>query len=157
MSDKKVPFKERPFSFGINLVFFQVSMETNINEIFSPFLCILERSRQYEARQKGLAILNRGVKEDYAQAVAFFREAAEPGDAESQLWLGIMYCGGLGVKEDYAQGYMWVNLAAENTGLEQAVNIRNGMCRYLLTPSQIEEGERLTREWLAAHPQARGE
>jgi hypothetical protein len=48
---------------------------------------------------------------------------------------------------------MWINLAAAQ-GFEDAVKMRDTLVKKL-TPSQIEEGQRLTREWLATHPQAK--
>jgi len=63
-----------------------------------------------------------------------------------------MYGGGVGVQQDYAKAYMWANLAAAQ-GLENAVKTRNDLVKKLI-PSQIEEGQRLAREWIATHPQA---
>ena len=95
----------------------------------------------------------RGVQQDYNQAAAWYRKAAEHGHAKAQFNLGVMYKKGQGVPQDYAQSYMWVNLAAAK-GLANAVKTRDNLVNKL-TPSQIEEGQRLTREWLATHPQAK--
>jgi TPR repeat protein len=54
--------------------------------------------------------------------------------------------------QDYAQAYMWVNLAAAQ-GFEDAVKMRDNLVKKL-TPSQIEEGQRLAREWIATHTKA---
>jgi len=51
-----------------------------------------------------------------------------------------------------AQAYMWVNLAAAQ-GVDDAVRMRDNLVKKL-TASQIEEGQRLAREWIAKHPQA---
>ena len=63
-----------------------------------------------------------------------------------------MYKKGQGVPQDYTQAYMWINLAAAQ-GFEEAVKTRDNLVKKL-TPSQIEEGQRLAREWIATHPQA---
>ena len=66
--------------------------------------------------------------------------------------LGMMYEKGQGVQQDYAQAYMWINLAAAQ-GFEDAVRMRDNLVKKL-TPSQIEEGQRLAREWIATHTKA---
>ncbi len=90
-----------------------------------------------------------------SQAVAWARKAAEQGDAAAQFTLGGMYYFGQGVKKNDLKAYLWINLAAAQ-GDEEAIKIRDEFVKTL-TPSQIEEGQRLAREWLAAHPQTRGE
>jgi hypothetical protein len=57
-----------------------------------------------------------------------------------------MYREGKGVPQDYVVAYMWFNLAATQ-GSEGAAQIRNNLAG-LMTPAQITEGQRLTREWL---------
>ena len=47
---------------------------------------------------------------------------------------------------------MWTNLAAAQE-LEKAVKARDNLVKAL-TPSQIEAGQKLVREWIAMHPQA---
>ena len=93
-----------------------------------------------------------GVQQDFNQAVAWYRKAAEQGHTKAQFNLGVMYKKGQGVPQDYAQAYMWVNLAAAQ-GVEDAVRMRDNLVKKL-TASQIEEGQRLAREWIAKHPQA---
>jgi hypothetical protein len=58
------------------------------------------------------------------------------------------------VPKDYVQAHMWFNIAASRvTGeaRESAVSNRD-IVAILMTPSQIAEAQRLTREWDAAHP-----
>ncbi|MEY3787242.1 MAG: hypothetical protein RLZ75_1449 [Pseudomonadota bacterium] len=93
----------------------------------------------------------KGVPQDYSQAEIWYRRAANQGDENAQNNLGLMYARGEGVPQDYSQAYMWINLAATK-GLENAINSRNVLIKKL-TSSQIEEGQRLTREWIAQHPQ----
>jgi len=91
-----------------------------------------------------------GVPQDYAEAVHWYRLAAEQGLALAQFDLGVMYGNGHGVLQDYVQAHMWFNLAAAQ-GLEAAIAHRDTVTS-MMTPSQIEEAQRLAREWLAAHP-----
>ena len=53
------------------------------------------------------------MKQDYTQAVGWYRKAAEQGHADAQRNMGIMFDLGHGVKEDYAQAFEWYNKAAE--------------------------------------------
>jgi hypothetical protein len=60
-----------------------------------------------------------GVPQDYAQAVAWFRQAAEQGHANAQSNLGVAYRTGQGVPQDDAQAVTWYRQAAEQ-GFAQA-------------------------------------
>ena len=60
-----------------------------------------------------------GVKQDYAEAVRWYRKAADQGDADAQFCLGVMYYNGNGVKQDYAEAVRWYFKAAEQ-GHEEA-------------------------------------
>ena len=55
----------------------------------------------------------RGVAQDYAEAVKWYRLAAEQGDASAQSKLGAMYANGQGVAQDYAEAVKWYRRAAE--------------------------------------------
>ena len=48
---------------------------------------------------------------DAAQAVAWFRKAADQGDASAQFNLGVMYANGTGVGQDSIEAYTWISLA----------------------------------------------
>ena len=91
-----------------------------------------------------------GVPEDDAEAVRMFRLAAEQGYAASQYNLGVMYRNGRGVPQDDVLAYMWYNLAAAQAtfgGAEGKDRLEQQMTR-----EQIAEAQRLSREWVAAHP-----
>ena len=46
-----------------------------------------------------------GVPQDYTQAVAWYRKAAEQGYAGAQFNLGAMYAKGGGVPQDYVESH----------------------------------------------------
>ena len=54
-----------------------------------------------------------GVPQDYAEAVKWYRLAAEQGNAKAQYNLAVMYDNGEGVPQDYAEAVKWYRLAAE--------------------------------------------
>ncbi|HAC06405.1 MAG TPA: hypothetical protein DCF71_11160, partial [Gemmatimonadetes bacterium] len=55
----------------------------------------------------------RGVPEDKAEAVRWYRLGAEQGYAIAQTTLGLMYSLGDGVPQDYVEAARWLRLAAE--------------------------------------------
>jgi uncharacterized protein len=52
----------------------------------------------------------RGMPQSYAEAVRWYRLAANQGIAIAQFKLGIMYHDGQGLARDYVQAHMWFNL-----------------------------------------------
>jgi TPR repeat protein len=82
-----------------------------------------------------------GVKQDYAEAVKWYRKAAEQGEASAQFYLGLMYAKGQGVKQDYAEAVKWYRKAAEQG---EAIAQFNLGVKY-------HRGEGLTKNLLAAY------
>jgi len=80
------------------------------------------------------------------EAVKWYRKAAEQGVAAAQCNLGNCYFRGDGVPEDYVEAYKWYNLAA-GQGNNGAIKLRDGI-RTLMTPAQIAEAQRLSREFV---------
>ena len=83
--------------------------------------------------------------QDNAEAVKWYRKAADQGYADAQFNLGFMYKEGLGVQQDYVQAHMWFSLAA-TTGDRGAAESRDNVAN-LMTPPQIAEAQKLAREW----------
>ena len=54
-----------------------------------------------------------GVSQDYAEAVKWYRKAAEQESVNGQMNLGVMYQYGYGVSQDYAEAVKWYRKAAE--------------------------------------------
>lgn len=55
----------------------------------------------------------KGVPQDYGEAVKWYRQSAEQGNASAQHNLGVMYDNGKGVSRDYDEAVKWYTLAAE--------------------------------------------
>jgi TPR repeat protein len=95
-----------------------------------------------------------GVPENDAEAVRWYRLAADQGHADAQYNLGVRYANGQGVPQDDVQAHMWLNLvASRSTGedRESAVSARDRV-RARMTAEQVADAQRLAREWDAAHP-----
>ncbi len=56
----------------------------------------------------------KGPKQDYVQALHWYRLAADGGEARAEDALGYMYLTGRGVPLDYAEGLRWYKRAAEH-------------------------------------------
>ena len=54
------------------------------------------------------------------------------------------------MKQDYVQAYMWFNVASVN-GIDEAIRNRD-LAASKMTPAQVSEAQRLTREWIKKHP-----
>jgi TPR repeat protein len=86
-----------------------------------------------------------GVPQDYKQAVKWSKKAAEQGHSIAQSSLSSFYFMGTGVLKDYAMAYAWANIAAANGGVSK----KRDALTELLTPTQIAEGQKLSREMVA--------
>ncbi len=105
-----------------------------------------------------------GRPRDDIEAAAWARKAAEQDcKAAGRLpficalargLLGAGYLDGRGVPQDYVLAYMWANLAAAELSVEQgkhSVIVRDDAAKRM-TPDQIAEAQRLTREWKPLAP-----
>ncbi len=89
--------------------------------------------------------IGKGVRQDYVEAVKWFRKAAEQGDASAQNSLGSMYLNGYGLLQDFVEAHKWFNLAAAR-GNKLAEQNRVTVS-IAMTRTQIAEAPRLAREW----------
>ena len=64
-------------------------------------------------------------KQDYGQAMEWFKKAAEQGYANAQYSIGIMYRRGEGVEQDYSQAMDWFRKAAEQGHVDAQVLVNN--------------------------------
>jgi TPR repeat protein len=65
----------------------------------------------------------RGVAKNDAEAVKWFRKAADQGYAVGQYNLGIMYANGRGVERNDAEAVKWYKKAAEQDNLDAMCNL----------------------------------
>lgn len=92
-----------------------------------------------------------GVTQDYGQAAAWYRKAADQDHAGAQLLLGAMYAEGTGVTRDYEAAYGWVARAAAQ-GNKQAASILDDLEKKL-TPEQIARVQKMLSEQSKDVPQ----
>ena len=89
-----------------------------------------------------------GVLKDEAEAVRWYRLAADQGLAISQLNLGVMYATGKGVLKDSVLAHMWSNIAGAN-GNASARKLRDSLERDM-TRAEISRATELARECMAS-------
>jgi uncharacterized protein len=90
------------------------------------------------------------VPQDHAEAVRWFRRAAEQDLRRAQYNLGLRYANGEGVPQDRVEAVMWFTLAAADPQ-ERAKAIENrDRVAAEMTAADIAEAERRAREWSPA-------
>jgi len=98
----------------------------------------------------GAQYLGEGVPQSHAEAVKWFRKAADQGDVLAQSRLAVAYWKGEGVPQSYVSAHMWFNLSAAGGG-QDAVKNRDNVARRM-TPAQIAEAQKRASEWKPTKP-----
>jgi TPR repeat protein len=92
---------------------------------------------------------SKAISQDDAEAAKWYRRAADQGVAGAEYNLGAMYAAGHGVPLDYVEAYKWLSIAASRFpagSRDDAVKMRD-LVAAKMTPAQIAEAQKLTREW----------
>ncbi|MBK8182595.1 MAG: sel1 repeat family protein [Candidatus Competibacteraceae bacterium] len=106
----------------------------------------------YPFAQFNLGVLydeGKGVPEDNAKAMEWYRKAAEVGYSKAQINLGIMYEQGEGVAADLVEAYFWYALA-DFQGDSLAPEGKRDIAKKM-TPAQIQAAEKKAKDYLATH------
>ena len=96
-----------------------------------------------------------GLRQDDAEAVRWYREAAEQGHALAQYNLGGMYNSGRGVERDSVRSYMWMLLAADAG--DPAASVNKAVLADCLSPHQLDSARDMSRRWRDARGVSAGE
>ena len=91
----------------------------------------------------------RGVPQDDAETVRWYRLAASRGLTDTQFNLGLNYADGLGVPQDWVAAYMWLSLTATQASAavrDTIVRMRDSLAANM-TAEQLDDARRLAREW----------
>ena len=81
------------------------------------------------------------MAQDYAEAVKWYRLAADQGAPNAQSNLGLMYGKGQGVPQDYVRAHMWFNLSAAQ-GNQEAAKYRDIVAQKMTAPQIAEARKR---------------
>jgi putative methionine-R-sulfoxide reductase with GAF domain/Tfp pilus assembly protein PilZ len=90
-----------------------------------------------------------GVKQDYVQAMAWFRQAAEQNDVRAQAKMAAWYSAGRGAARDYSKAYFW-GLLAQAGGEELGRTVVVTSAPYL-SHAQIVAEQDQADKWLHSH------
>ena len=95
-----------------------------------------------------------GVAVNHAEAARWYRQAAYQGFPIAQYMLGTLYATGQGVGKDLVQAHLWLTLAGSqgNEAARQNALRTRDLLAEQMTPAQIQEAEKLAREWAATNP-----
>ena len=96
------------------------------------------------AAQNNLALMydnGEGVPENDAEAVKWYRKAADQGYADAQSNLGLMYAKGEGVPENSIRAYVLWSMAKTQGHTKAAGNL--DILKPKMTPQQIADGQAL--------------
>ena len=91
-------------------------------------------------------------KGNLTQALVWYRRAAEQGDIDAQVALGLAYAQGIGVVQDYIEADKWLTIAAYRAkSADELADIagHHNKLAHAMTSSQIAEAQKLAREWRA--------
>jgi TPR repeat protein len=94
-----------------------------------------------------------GVARDYAEALRWWRKAADQGVVDAQYALGNIYGGGTGVAQDNILAYMWYDIAAQ-TGeewLSAIAGTNRDVLAARMTPAEISKAQQQVAEWMVKH------
>ena len=80
-----------------------------------------------------------GVPENDAEAVRWFRLAAEQGHALGQHNLGLMYANGEGVPQNNVRAYVWWSVGAAQG--DESARVNRDIVADRLTPEQLARGQ----------------
>ena len=85
-----------------------------------------------------------GVTQDFNEAAKWYLMSVAQGHVGAQYNLGGLYLMGRGVTQDYVYAHMWLNIAASNGN--GAARQNRDLVAERMTPSQIEDAQKLARE-----------
>lgn len=72
---------------------------------------------------------DKGIPQNYPEAMKWFRKAADQGLAKSQFQLGLMYEQGLGVPQDQAEAAKWYQKAADQGFADAKAKLEAGKAK----------------------------
>jgi TPR repeat protein len=92
------------------------------------------------------------AKGNLAQALVWYRRAAEQGNVDAEVALGLAYAQEMGVVQDYVEADKWFNIAASRAkSADELADIasHHNKLTHVMTSSQNAEAQKLAREWRA--------
>ncbi len=98
------------------------------------------RQRQRPVHSRRHYARGQGVPQNYAEAVKWYRLAADQGNAFAQYNLGLMYANGEGVPQNYAEALKWYRLAADQGNAFAQINLGVMYARWPGRAAELRRG-----------------
>src|SRR5450759_1692369 len=102
----------------------------------------------------GMYAFGNGVTQDYAEAIRWYRKAADQGYVSAMITLGVIYATGRGVPRDPVEAHAWFNIAKSRSTYTERKHknwdyARDGLDRAarLMVPAQILQAQSRAKEW----------
>ena len=95
-----------------------------------------------------------GVAQDDAEALRWWRRAAELGVIDAQFALGNIHAGGAGIARDNVQAYMWYDITAQQTAddwLRGIAGSNRDALAARMTAADILKARQLAAAWTAKY------
>jgi uncharacterized protein len=90
-----------------------------------------------------------GLEQNFSEAAKWYCQAAAQGHAGAQLYIGLLLAQGKGVDQDFVEAYKWIDLAKGGNAFDRAAAVETqGRLVQIMTPEQITDGQRLSREFV---------
>jgi putative methionine-R-sulfoxide reductase with GAF domain len=89
------------------------------------------------------------VRQDYRQAMDWFRKSAERGNVRARGKIAALYWAGRGTPKDYAKAYYWALLA--QAGGDKDADVFIADCAPHLSHSQVVAQQQGAEQWLHSH------
>ena len=105
----------------------------------------LFRNRRYIEVEGDHRAQKQKARQDYSEAVRWYRKAAEQGNTIAQIQLGNMYRLGKGVSQSYVMAYLWYDISSRS-GNANAKDLRRAVAGNM-SPAEIAEAKRMSAEW----------
>ena len=126
-------------------------VEQDYNKAFKWYLLSAKQGNKKAQHDLGVMYdLGEGIPINHKEAFKWFLLSAEQGFVPGQKDLGNMYRFARGVNQDNILAHMWWNLASSAGVKAPAVEIALNNKEILekeMTPEQIEDAQRLARNW----------
>jgi len=117
---------------------------------YEVYLPLAEKGHPDAQYSVGFMTANgKGVKQDYGEAIKWYRKAADQNHETAQLSLGLMYRDGKGIRRDLVRAHMWLSLAAAQG--QREARKRLAETAAIMTRSQIAQSQEMMRSWLDQH------
>lgn len=110
-------------------------------------------AKGHSSAQYNLGVMSEwgnGVPKDNAQALKWYKVAAEGSHKDAQNNLGAMYSKGEGAEQNFVEALKWFVVSAENGSEAGRKNI--DIVEKRMTSEEITQARKLARKWMKSHP-----